>query len=131
MECEICGSPGAAHTILLEGNRLLVCGNCASLGKEIKREEAVKPGRKVFAEPRDVEDDFDFVENYGAIIKSAREHKGLTVEELSKKAYIKESFMHKIEQGRLKPELQMARKLENLLCITLIEKEAQESGKEK
>jgi putative transcription factor len=61
------------------------------------------------------------VANYSKIIKSAREKTGLKQEELAKKIAEKESVIHKLESGIMKPDIPLARKLEKFLRITLVE----------
>ena len=62
----------------------------------------------------------DVVSNYSELIKKAREKKGLKQDDLAKNIAEKESTIHKIETGALKPSFNLARKLELFLGIKLI-----------
>ena len=57
----------------------------------------------------------------GQNLKYLRKLKGLTQEEFANKLNQKASVVHKMERGEFKPSLEMAKKLEGLLNITLIE----------
>ena len=61
------------------------------------------------------------VSDYAQKIRKAREKMGLTQEEFAKKLAEKWSIMQKIESGQFKPSIEMARKLERILNIELIE----------
>lgn len=61
------------------------------------------------------------VENYGAVIRQAREKLGLTQAELAMKIAEKLSVIKKVEAERLKPDERLAQKLERALKIRLIE----------
>jgi len=54
------------------------------------------------------------------LVKNAREHMGLSHEELGTKLGEKASVIRKIEQGKLKPDNVLARKLEHFLKIKLL-----------
>ena len=66
------------------------------------------------------------VENFNDLIKNSRESQGMTQKEFAKKINEKESIVHKIETGSIKPSIQIARKLEKTLNIKLIEKYQEE-----
>lgn len=61
------------------------------------------------------------IEDFGAVVRQARERLGLTQAELAKQISEKLSVIKKIEAGRLKPDELLARKLERALKVKLIE----------
>lgn len=61
------------------------------------------------------------VENYGEIIRSARERMGWTRDVLAAMVGEKESTIRRIEAGQLEPTIDLARKLEKVLKVKLIE----------
>jgi len=61
------------------------------------------------------------VEDYNIRIRKARENLGLTRELLAQELGEKESVIRRIEEGRLVPTIDMARKLERILKIKLLE----------
>ncbi len=65
--------------------------------------------------------EYDVVEDYGQIIKRAREERGLTQEDLARLVGVKLSYIRKVEQGKMVPELPVLRKLEKLLSVKLVE----------
>ncbi len=63
---------------------------------------------------------YSLVENYGLLVKNARERMGLSHEELGAKLGEKASVIRKIEQGKLKPDNVLVKKLEYFLKIKLL-----------
>ena len=61
------------------------------------------------------------VENYPDIIKKKRESMGLSQKDFANRINEKESIIHKIEIGAFEPQLSLARKLEKILGIKLVE----------
>jgi putative transcription factor len=62
------------------------------------------------------------VEDFHKIIREAREKKGWSREELGEKIYEKVSVINRLESGKMVPDLKLARKMEKILKITLLEK---------
>ncbi len=119
--CEICGRPikGKGREIFVERAKLTVCKNCVRYGTPV-REKRKKSSRKpVFTS---AEADFDIREDYPARVRSAREKIGLTQKDLAKKINEKESVIHRIETGHMRPSRKLTRKLEGALDIKLLEK---------
>lgn len=120
MRCEVCGKEAKLIRAEIEGAELWVCSKCASLGKplyEPQQRKKVSIKREYFK----VEEPFVLVENYGEVIRKAREKKGLTREELAKKLFEKESVLQRIEANELEPSDALTLKLEKLLGIRLRE----------
>jgi len=63
---------------------------------------------------------YTLVENYGFIVKEARERMGMTLKDLGAKVGEKASVISKVEQGKLKPDNALARRLEHVLRIRLL-----------
>lgn len=138
--CDMCSSPEAVYRIELEGTMLNVCEKCASYGRivaKLKQAEPVKKNKKKEKEahkeevkPRKGTETVQIItSNYPKLIKSEREKKGLKQEELAKRIAEKESVIHKLESGRMKPGIPLARKLEKFLKIKLVEEvELDEAG---
>lgn len=136
----MCSSPEAVYRIELEGSRLNVCERCSSYGKMIGRlqpeqvEEikSKKPRPNFFQEQKPEKKTSSvqlIVSDYPKLIKGAREKLGLKQEQLGKKIAEKESVIHKLESGSMKPGMDLARKLEKFLKISLVENvELDESG---
>lgn len=136
--CDMCSSPEVIYRIELEGTMLNVCEQCAAYGRvvaKLKHEEPVKKSKKkekMFEQAelkpkKETETMQLIVPEYPQLIKNKRESLGLKQEELAKKIAEKESVIHKLESGRMKPDLNLARKLEKFLKIRLVEEVELES----
>ena len=124
--CEICGQETELIRAEIEGMDMSVCRNCAKFGqiKEIPRikrtpEKFIK--KPVRSAPH-LEVNESIVSDYAQKIRKARERLGLKQEDFAKKINEKESLLHKMETGSFEPSLPLARKLEKILNIKLIEK---------
>ncbi|MCI0503638.1 multiprotein-bridging factor 1 family protein [Candidatus Micrarchaeota archaeon] len=126
--CDICGKSPVRAQILLEGARLLACGNCMRGGKVLHRfdDEGAQLEKPMSASP--VESAEEIAENYGKMIKAAREKSGLPLAVIAERTREKESYLHAIEHERLIPTIEVARKLEHELGIRLVEKTQSVAG---
>jgi len=122
--CEICGRKGAQAIVEVEGAKLKVCGSCA-YGKKIlyHLDETGEPKEGIERKAHGkLEETEEIVEDYGKIIKNARERLGLGRSVVAEKISEKESYLERIERGELIPTFIVAKKLEKELGIKLIEK---------
>ena len=133
MECEICGKEiiGKPITIQIDGTNMKVCKSCSKYGK-IQREPTKsynnRPNQrnrkrysKPYSSPRKTETNYELVEDYGKLIREKREQKKWSREDLGKKINEKVSVISKIETEHMKPDTKLAKKLERLLKIELLE----------
>ncbi len=76
---------------------------------------------------------FDLVEDFGERVRKARESRGWSEAALAQRLKVSVDVIRKIESGKLKPPLQLARSLENILKVKLItsteEEELEATGK--
>lgn len=125
MLCDLCGKETEViYKVEIEGTILNVCKDCSSFGKIIdvvKREEKPKIEKKKIVKKEEKEIHEMIVEDYAVKIKKAREKKNLKQEELAKLIAEKVSLIRSIEKGKHEPSIQLARKLEKVLNIHLIE----------
>jgi putative transcription factor len=139
MLCEMCSTKDAAYKVEVEGSRLNVCEKCSGFGRVIARLASVEP--KKDKKKTDVESTTRAVSqkktetvqlikaDYAKLIKTAREKTGLTQEEFAKRISERESMIHNMESGHMKPNLELARKLERVLKISLVDDvEVEEPG---
>ena len=106
---------------MIEGSRLSVCDGCAKLGRVVGRPQPIvrktqTPAKLVVSEPVET-----IVTEFAKIIRTAREKKGMTQAEFAQKLNEKESVIQKLENGSITPPVSLARKLEKMLHITLVE----------
>jgi len=132
MQCELCGKE--VKNIIktrVEGVEMNVCEACAKFGmspkgysrkpkavfknNEKKPKQAKRPRRDMFDNLKTL------VEDYGSLVKEAREKKNMTLEELSRAVGIKESLIHKIERNEIEPEEKYVKILEKALGISFYE----------
>jgi len=137
--CELCGSPivGKAYKITIEGVSLTVCEKCYRKQSAKAQEKSAREEReaKPAAQPRPKrtqpkikhEVEFEVVEDYAQRIREARERSGISLLALSQKVMEKETVLKRVEQGRLRPSIDLARRLEKALGIKLLEPVVDES----
>jgi putative transcription factor len=133
----MCGAENRLFKAEIEGSTLNVCKYCAKHGKIIgnvqdkkfiekmqkKREKEQKrlpPDRNEIVQ--------SLVEDFYKIIKKKRESLGLKQEDVAKKINEKLSLIHKIETGHFEPSINLARKIERFLKISIVEQVASSQG---
>ncbi|XRO77431.1 multiprotein bridging factor aMBF1 [Methanocaldococcus sp. 10A] len=142
--CELCGKlVDKLYKVMIEGSEMQVCKECAKFGKSPKtysrfgkkttiigkgtittNKQVKKPKRK-----RDIFDTLPMLrEDYGDVIREAREKRGLSIEELAKKLKMKASTLQKFERYELEPNEREIKILEKELKITLTENVGEESS---
>ncbi len=122
--CELCGKAAPLFRAMVEGSELNVCAACGKYGKMLQRpvmRVAQKAPVQKAPEPSEV-----VVSDYAQRIRSAREKSGMTQKEFALKLNEKESIIQKVENGLFVPPIDMAKKLERLLRIKLVEVEQEE-----
>jgi putative transcription factor len=124
MHCDLCGKEITwGYLIEIEGACLIACADCAEMGTIIKkvREGDVSGRRRRPVKMRETEKSSDvvLVENFGEVIRHARESAGISREDLAKRLHVSEGYLHKIEEGELTPTEDLARKLEKVLGVKL------------
>lgn len=123
MGCDMCGKETKLFITRIEGSELKLCKQCSVYGEIVRPVQAPAPPAKrptpiQRAEEETVE---MIVQDYAEKIKRAREKSGLKQEDFARKINEKASLVHKMESGRFKPSLKLAKKLESSLGIKLIE----------
>ncbi|MFZ8783724.1 MAG: multiprotein bridging factor aMBF1 [Desulfurococcaceae archaeon] len=141
--CEMCGrevDAKVAKRAVVEGSPLILCPECYSKlsRKSAVREESLerarstqqlrsvqqtsvaRSSRSVAGQAR-IAETYEIVENYHQLIKSARERLGWSQEVLASKVGESVNTIRRIEAGKLKPTIELARKLERVLKIKLLE----------
>ena len=132
MRCEICGKSieGRPLRTKIDGSVMEVCENCSKFGriqktpprpKSTVRKIPEQKNKSIQRRRRD-EPSEELVEDYNIIIRNKREIKGWSREDLGKKINEKVSVINRLESGKMVPDIKLAKKLENTLKITLIEK---------
>lgn len=131
MPCDMCGTDSGLVLAEIEGVKLQVCSRCARFGKVIKRVQTPDPKAKRKAEAKQEEvvvpppPEWVLVDDYASRIRNKRESLKLKQEEMGKRLAEKASLLQKIETGGFTPGIELARKIERILSITLLEKTEQ------
>lgn len=131
MNCEMCGKEAELYTANIEGTHLKVCKKCAGHGRILEKPKSQtaprrikKPAKK--EEPEEKELTEAVTEDYAKKIRDARTKLEMTQKEFAKKINEKESLLHKMETGSFKPPIPLAKKLEKILNIKLVEQREEE-----
>jgi len=139
--CEICGREcQSTREIALEGAHLYACSRCAELGQPVHR--STKQGhhpstpptsrsvsiprsssstRYTSARPRPQRSELVPVEDFTKLIRKAREQKGWSQRDVANQLHERASVITKVESGKMAPTIDLARKLERLFKLTLLE----------
>ncbi|MGM5479858.1 MAG: multiprotein bridging factor aMBF1 [Nanobdellota archaeon] len=125
--CDMCGNKDVKTTrAKVEGVEMSLCPACLRFGTPLKDHTSTLTQNKTRQRNRnkfrsDPDENKQLIGTFPSIIKRAREQKGLTHEKLAKQINEKESLIHKFESNSMRPRFSVARKLERLLNIQLIE----------
>lgn len=136
--CEICGrETRSTREISLEGARLQACSRCEKLGEPtrrlkpsssttasrqpIPRQPRLHPQRQKPSRPRRSERELVAVEDFSQLIRTAREKQGMSQRDDANKLHERTSIIAKLEGGKMSPTITLARKLERLFKLRLLE----------
>ena len=143
--CEICGrelkTDIYCRTVVLDGITMTICLQCYRRLAKQGRIRAVEKSStrsaqsrvtsktkavgvkwsKTNVSRRVLENMYEIVEDYAKRIKSAREKMGWSQKALAQRVKVSENIIKRIETGRLKPSIDLARHLEKVLGIVLLE----------
>jgi len=130
MECDVCGKREASFIIQIEGAKVAACKGCAYHGKiiiSLDDDGAAAPVREFKSQigrgvPRSLQMEEDLVEDYGKIVRKAREARGLKIDEFARGINEMASYIDKIENERTRPPIETAKKLEKALKVRILEK---------
>src|SRR5579885_3138549 len=121
-KCEVCGVNIASESFIVEidGAILSVCSKCAKLGKPAK----VTPMHEsvTHSSTFDSEEELVVREDFATVLRNARESMHLTQEQIGMKINEKSSVIAKLESGKMKPSIALAKKLEHVMKIRLLER---------
>ncbi len=142
--CEICGGTFVGKPIIidLDGYKAVVCPSCARKirGRRLNKEESKVHLREPKQAPlkrkiskkqpkgiplprrRPKIEEVDYIEGYGSIIRETREELGLTIEQVAAALNIKSSLLRNIEAGKVVPPYGIARNIEKLLEVNIIQR---------
>ncbi len=131
MRCDLCGAEETLYKTIIEDAELNVCRKCSKHGKvleKVKKAEPVKKKGKLEKKKEEEEEKTIqiVVSDFSEKIRKEREEKELEQKEFAKNISEKESVVHKLETGELKPSIELAQKLERKLGIKLIEEYKEE-----
>jgi putative transcription factor len=119
--CELCGkSTDKLYKVYIEGTILNVCKDCLKYGKSVNENENIIKENKLKIKEI-VGEVID--ENYNKILIKYREEHKLKQEDMAKLLGIKESLYKSIENKKIIPDINLAKKIEKTLGIKITKKE--------
>jgi putative transcription factor len=131
--CDLCGKESNLVQAIVEGSLLSVCNNCSKFGNVVQVDKPAvqkRETRRTIAQAmpsRTLAENIEtVVQDYSMRIRKAREIKDLTQEKLGQAIAEKESLIHKLESGQMRPSIKLARKLQQFLGVELLTKELEE-----
>lgn len=138
--CEMCGrelDAREAKKAIVEGSLLILCQSCyqrlskQSIVKEPQPRRELKTTQRTQLEkpPRTRIEEYEVVEDYAARVRTARERLGWSQEVLAMKIGESVNIIKRIESGKLRPSIPLARKLEKTLGVKLLEPVVDETEK--
>lgn len=119
MGCDMCGKDGELFSAHIEGTEMQVCRTCSQYGTSVRKIiiKKIAPKQKFEAQ-----ESIEIVmKDYAYKIRYAREKKMLTQEDFAKQLNVKLSHLQGMENGKIKPSVVLAKKLEKLLHIPLVD----------
>ncbi len=131
-ECHICGKPAEGAGVV-EGARVDLCDDCADYARDFQYYPRFKPRRQqpqqqTLMREKKTQAQFELAEDYAKRLREAREKRGWTREELGKRTLISQQEIVSFEEGRVKPKIEQARKLEFALNVKLLEVQENENA---
>ncbi|MFX1311232.1 MAG: multiprotein bridging factor aMBF1 [Promethearchaeota archaeon] len=134
-ECPICGSIiwGRGQRVLLEGAKITVCHNCAQHGTKIQKSPKttklkgsshIKPIQTLKKKKynHNIVETLEIVQNYDKKIRDTRSKLNLTQDQFAQKMNEKPSLIRRIESGKVKPTINLAKKIEKIYDLKLLKK---------
>ncbi len=139
MLCEMCGkNVPQTREVMVGRARLSVCAGCAKFGESTGTSAASKPGAPVTQsvidqrlerrerrmQSKDIyagSTTIEIVDDYGGVIRRARESKGMDLKEFANAIQEKQGTLAKIEANNLIPDDKLIKKIEKALDIKLTE----------
>ncbi|MFZ8856099.1 MAG: helix-turn-helix domain-containing protein [Candidatus Nanopusillus sp.] len=119
--CELCGkSTDKLYKVYIEGTILNVCKDCLKYGKSVNENENIIKENKLKIKEI-VGEVID--ENYNKILIKYREEHKLNQEDMAKLLGIKESLYKSIENKKIIPDINLAKKIEKTLGIKITKRE--------
>jgi len=145
--CDICGTSiekGKERHINLEGTPLTVCSNCFTrldtrnrkkqetqqsfakpkavgyLQQTTQSKQQLKSSRETVHPGKPIAQNVELVEDYAERIRKAREKLGWSQAILAERIKVSENIVKRIESGKLRPTLDLAKKIEEVLGIKLL-----------
>ena len=123
VNCEMCGSDvNSVVNIRVAGSIVRACSSCKSMGKEVDGPSVGQSSHTFYKKSRNNLGEESVVENYASILSSAISRKGLNTHQAARLTNIKESTLNKFLTSKLKPDVDIAKRLERFFEITLLER---------
>ena len=117
--CELCGKERKTRTVKEEGATIEACYICSPGTEKNVSIRKVPIFRERSAPVNIPKKTYELIDNYGKTIRTARETRKMTIEELAKKMNISTGYFHKIENGTMTPDQKTIKIIEKNLNISI------------
>lgn len=138
----MCGSPikGRPREVIIDGAKLLACESCyRRVAERVRLKAEALPGspsekpatKKQQPKPPlnkpnqksavSQKIELEVIDDYPEVIRRARERLGWTTQALANRVMESENVIKRIEQGKLRPTIELAKKLERVLGVKLLQ----------
>jgi len=112
--CDMCGKETGLVLAEIEKVEMKVCQNCAKYGVIRRRADEVRvSSKKMHHEPA-----FRVTDNYASILRQ---------EDFARYLQERESIVAKWEQGKMQPSVDIARRLERILGLSLVVEDVEQA----
>lgn len=113
----MCGKHAPLTATKVAGSTMQLCNSCKGHGSVEKN----VPTSKVFYKSKKELPKEHVVDNYQSKIMKALSEKGYNAHQLARAISLKESSLNKFLTGKLHPDINTAKRIENFLEISLVE----------
>jgi len=130
VRCELCGEEirGVPYLGLVDRAELILCERCVKRASKVygplgqrRQVEPKREPKRVPARVRRTQVTEEVIEGFAEVVREARERAGLTRDALAAMVGVKVSVIRRIEEGSLVPPVDLAKKLERILKVKLVE----------
>lgn len=120
--CELCGTSVnySLLSVKIAGGLVSVCKGCKEMGTAVDS-IPTNLSHTFRRRKNEVLTKEEVVKNFNSVVNSSLAKKGLNIQQLARMLNIKESTLNKMLTGKIQPDIQTAKRLENFFEIKLVE----------
>jgi len=138
-QCEVCGHDivGNQYEVMIDKAKMIVCWRCSKLGSPYRERIPPRSSQKRSVSPRQnipqrpiqklrprvnipAPEETELISDFNLRVRKTRENLNLTLEDFGEMIGEKVSVLRKVENGKIYPNYNLARKLEHSLKIKIL-----------